>query len=131
MRGGKRRNTGPGDVSSGDGGNGGKRKPTRVRKQRDYKEEYRRRIQRAKDLGLSVSVGRGHPKQGDLGMRQWRSVIEDLNSGPGSRRRAARDEVSKRLGVVIDNVTKDEGFAIVLQAFGFTRREAFAIWFSP
>lgn len=34
-----------------------------ARRKRDYKAEYQRRIQRAKEKGYSKAVGRGHPRQ--------------------------------------------------------------------
>ena len=40
-----------------------------IRKKRDYKAEYERRIARGKAKGLSYSQSRGHPKAKEIGLR--------------------------------------------------------------
>jgi hypothetical protein len=74
-----------------------------------------------------------------MGARDWSQVVNDLNSPQGSsQRRRARDLVSleaqRRLdasGAFVDVKELAEEFASIMTKFGFGRREAFTIFFSP
>ncbi len=57
-----------------------KRKPRRKGKQRDYKAEYARRIARAAERGIPVSVARGHARKGLAGIK----LAKILGIKPGS-----------------------------------------------
>jgi len=46
-------------------------------KQRDYKAEYARRLQRGRERGYSKSVSRGHPRKatGEVGIKRAREML--------------------------------------------------------
>ena len=57
-----------------------------VKRNRDYRHEYQRRIQKALQRGLSKSQARGHPKAGEtIVSRRVRSQLEDARLQQGLR----------------------------------------------
>ena len=49
----------------------------KFRSKRDYRAEYRRRVQRGLGKGLSLSQARGHPKVSEKPIRQPRPIADD------------------------------------------------------
>ncbi len=92
-----------------------------ARRKRDYKAEYRRRIQRGRELGRPDSVSRGHPGKG------FRTILE-------ARRDKLGDEGEKRSTVLPDG-TETKGleqreFVQMVLDLGLreTKRGAFTLW---
>lgn len=121
---------------------------------RDYKKEYKRRVDRAKALGYSKSVARGHPKKGELGrakVAQMRRAARVPSPGeqksfgvkhPVSShlRKTTRVDVADVAGVSLPRSKVDatrrtsdsEKFARTFVELGLgTMREAYSLWFSP
>lgn len=119
-----------------------------ARKKRDYKAEYKRRLARAKVLGISKSVARGHPKKGEkpLGRRTTRKDIEDVVAKDAKRVFGKKPKRTKEEQFPIDyeikladlkrrdgrfEWTDEASFVGTLQALGMTAHDAYTLWFSP
>jgi hypothetical protein len=122
-------------------------------RRRDYADEYRRRIARARARGLSVSVGRGHPGKGQLGIRATKREADRQSLLDATGRKVGRDarrvfgyNPSRGKGeapfIYEDRLTgeaKKEGafawtneheFIEQITALGLTERDAYTFWFS-
>jgi hypothetical protein len=123
-----------------------------ARKQRDYKAEYQRRIQRAKDKGYSRAIARGHAPRGQAGLR----AANFLGVTPGSdlgldidrdKNRVFGRKIRRQKGDTPEifqerlieeqrkpehalKWTSEEEFIASLVKLGLTEREAYTHWFS-
>jgi hypothetical protein len=116
-------------------------------KKRDHKAEYRRRKARAKKLGLSVRVARGHAAPGEVSFAELRS----LKKGAGvyvKRGSTLRTAAAERIAEVAD-VTAPTAItpaqrrrrrdfdgrafvdAMIHLGLAASRHEAYTLWFSP
>jgi len=81
-------------------------------KKRDYAAEYKRRIRRAKKLGLSKSVARGHAKHGELSIKKAKALSEkfDVKVKPGTSIKDLAKEDNKHVfGRLIKRKKKGRG----------------------
>lgn len=116
---------------------------------RDYKAEYRRRIERAEELGYSRSMARGHPKKGEIGINKERRIVyQNLKTYHDSTSRKAHEalkdtvftmrEMAEGLPAIYQkgevkylNGRMQEIFIRLAKEAGFTERQAYSLWFSP
>lgn len=135
-----------------------KKKAKRTRKPRDYKAEYQRRIQRAELMGESRDVARGHPKKGEIGLRERRQMEKvariqaESDGGPTDsflRKRLAEriaELAETEVNVKLDKNDKDvwiqrkrdvedgaaDAFLAMYMDLGLgSMHEAYSLWFSP
>ena len=108
------------------------------RRKRNYKAEYKRRLARAKKLGYSKTIARGHARVGEVGIKRAKElgikpvVIIRKKSRKGFRhttRTRKRDLKKRGITFEIDVTDQDEFIATLLNA-GFTERESYTLWFS-
>ena len=129
-------------------------KRKRVPRKRDYKAEYQRRLQRAKEKGYSVAVARGHAPKGTLGIRAAKRAKELLAIRQQVEKEVERDarkvfgrkpkrekgeqpfiyqekleELKKRDGQFA--WTDEQSFVDEMLELGLTERDAYTFWFSP
>lgn len=116
---------------------------------RNYKEEYRRRIERAFELGYSRSVARGHPKKRELTITQERKIVltnlKDYHEKPSreayermkdtvfTMREMAEGARAILVGGQVKYIhgTVQKTFIRIALEAGFTERQAYRLWFSP
>lgn len=123
-----------------------------ARKPRDYKAEYRRRIERAKQKGYSKSVARGHARKGEAGIKASRFLgikpgadLDKIIAADARKvfgRKPKREggegpvqyeekliELQKRKGRF--EWTDEAAFIAAMENLGMTDRDAYTFWFSP
>jgi hypothetical protein len=113
-------------------------------RKRDYRAEYRRRLERAQRLGYSTRIARGHAAKSEYGLREAAKSGKQVGQ---SKIRATGREVSKEtfersieelrsFGITerrlrgID-IHDEQSFIKMLLDSGFTPREAYTLRFSP
>jgi hypothetical protein len=104
---------------------------------RNYAAEYARRIARAKQLGYSKHVARGHARPGEFGLKRSKDL--GLPSGFRTNERRSQDDLAKLLKdrrvATADFepfepgakslTTKQEEFLAILNEHGFKDRDAY------
>lgn len=104
-----------------------------MKRKRDYKAEYQRRLQRAAELGYSRTMARGHPKKNELSIVQERKIV--LRNLKDYKESTSR-EVHERLKDTVFAMAERGGgmqklfIRLALEA-GFSDRQAYTLWFSP
>jgi hypothetical protein len=115
-----------------------------VSKQRDYKVEYQRRIERAQRAGYSRAVARGHARGSVYGLRE----AKQSGKLPGvSKYRETGRQIDESLidrekevliaqGLSIRDINKidfhdEQSFINKLLDLGYTTKEAYTLRFSP
>jgi hypothetical protein len=76
-----------------------------AKRKRDYRAEYKRRLERAKAKGYSKDVARGHPKKGRAGIRAANFLRIPVGSSIGLEERDTRGRVK----IVVDDARKRFG----------------------
>lgn len=129
-----------------------------AKRKRDYAAEYRRRVELAERRGDSRSVGRGHPRKGEIGTRERRQMERAArilpNTEGGPKNSYMRKELARKIGelcgreVNVEANKKDknvwlerrravdsgEADAFIEQYLELelgSRHEAYNLWFSP
>lgn len=119
-------------------------------KRRDYRAEYNRRLERARELGYSRRVARGHARKDEYGLREARNVsrVSHHKVSPGqSKYHATGREIDEttfskgtaeaiKFGVDERKIRKldiedEESFIKMLLDLGLTPKEAYTLRFSP
>lgn len=100
-----------------------------ARRERDYAREYARRLELAALRGLSRSQGRGHARteRGELGAREMAQTVRRLRHPDRDVRARAQRTLTRSVTTV---ATPDELY-LVLQPWGWSRHDAFTLFFSP
>lgn len=130
-------------------------KPKKRRKKpakRDHKAEYQQRIARGSAMGLPLSVSRGHPRPGEVGLREIRQLrraaaLRSPGQGGGAKEGDVRDAAREFVAAIADvravkpERARDEFYVrsqeadmfveVYVAMAGVTRQEAYTLWFSP
>lgn len=119
-------------------------------KRRDYRAEYNRRLERARELGYSRRVARGHARKDEYGLREAKRATlashHRVSAGQSKYHATGReiDETTFRKGIqeAIEfgvnerkirklDITDEESFIKMLLDLGLTPKEAYTLRFSP
>ena len=129
----------------------------RVKRQRDYKTEYQRRIKRAEEKGYSKAVARGHAPKGIAGLRAadflgikpgsdlgtgnvYRAVSRDAKRTFGDKPKREKGESPEDYAQKLAELqlqpgrlqwTDEAAFVQSLLNLGLTAQDAYTHWFSP
>jgi hypothetical protein len=100
---------------------------------RNYKEEYRKRIERAFDLGYSRTIARGHPKKHELSITEERKIAyRNIKEYKENTSRVAHERLKDTVYAMAERgKTQQAVFIRLALEAGFTERQAYSLWFSP
>lgn len=103
-------------------------------KKRDYKAEYKRRIERASKLGLSRSQARGHPRFTGYSKKGKKLREKSITEMRQTYKMTGELRSTKTRGMLkgfTDDMISMISFISMAVATGYTLREAYKLWFSP
>jgi len=104
-----------------------------MKRVRDYKAEYQRRIQRAIDLGYSRTMARGHPKKKELSIQQERNIVlRNLKDYKEKTSRTVHERLKDTVFAMAERgIGMQKVFIRLALEAGFSERQAYSLWFSP